>query len=88
MKKEFALIYDRQLKYSSFFQHIYHVCLLFKLFSQYLLSVCYMPDTVLRAGSTAGIRKAWFQPLWGTPIHINSVFIWIYNYILCLTAVL
>lgn len=70
MKKEFALIYDRQLKYSSFFQHIYRVCLLFKLFSQYLLSVCYMPDTVLRAGSTAGIRKAsahGFSPCGGHP---------------------
>lgn len=89
MKKEFALIYDRQLKYSSFFQHTYHVCLLFvKLFSQYLLSVCYVPDTVLRAGSTAGTRTAWFQPLRGTPIHINPVFIWIYNYIMCLSAML
>lgn len=46
----------------------------------------YMPNTVLRAGDTVGTRKSWFQPLWGTLIHINPIVIWMYNYKLCLSA--
>ena len=31
-------------------------------------------------------KKAWFMPLWGTFICINSIIVQVYNYKLCLSA--
>lgn len=45
-----------------------------------------MPSTVLRAGDTAETRWAWFQLRWETFTHINPIILQIYNYKLCLSA--